>query len=96
MSQRIEAAVRRDFDPGSVEPVLTRLDGLILPLIESEAARERVQAAIVVVAGGSYARFERAASDAETDWRDVLVAAGLANEGWPALLDEWFGERRAT
>lgn len=96
VSRRLEAAVRRDFDRGSVEPVLTRLSTLNLPLIETDRGLERIQAAIVLVAGGSYSKFERAASQAETDWRDVLVAAGLANEDWPERLGEQLGERRTS
>ena len=86
----------RDYDAGSIELVLTRLDGLTLPLIETEAGRERVQAAVVLVAGGNYFDFERAAREAESDWRDVLVAAGLANEDWPERLDEQLGTGRAS
>jgi hypothetical protein len=76
---------------GSVEPVLTRLAGIRLPFIETASQRERVQAAVVIVAAGSYPAFERAADRAERDWRDVLVAAGLANEDWPEQLERELG-----
>jgi hypothetical protein len=96
VSGRLKAAVARDFEPGSVDPVLIRLEGLDLPLMDTETGWERVQAAILVIASGGYVKFEEAASQAETDWRDVLVEAGLANEDWPERLDAQLGERRAS
>src|SRR5947209_19613255 len=91
VSDRVRAAVVSGFDPGSVEPVLGRLQELDLPLIESAEGRERVQAALLVIAAGNSSSFERAAALAEVDWRDVLVAAGLANEDWPERLDQQLG-----
>ncbi len=76
-----------------MEPVLARLTGLKLPFIETAVQRERVQAAVVFLAAGSHPAFERSAQQAEIDWRDVLVAAGLANGDWPARLDEQLDRR---
>jgi hypothetical protein len=44
---------------------------------------ERVHAAVVIPADGDVDRLVVLAPEAEQDWRDVLVAAGLAGEGWP-------------
>jgi hypothetical protein len=88
VSDRLAAVVRSEFEAGSVEPVLARLTGLNLPFIQTAAQRERVQAAVVLLAAGDYAAFERSAEQAEIDWRDVLVAAGLAHGDWPERLDE--------
>jgi hypothetical protein len=84
--------VRRALEGGAVEPVLARLSGLRLPFVETDAARERIQAAVVLLAAGDVPAFERASAQAERDWRDVLVAAGLANGGWPERLDERLGK----
>lgn len=73
--------------------MLARLQELSLPFIETAVQRERIQAAVVFLAAGSYAAFERAAGRAEVDWRDVLVAAGLANGDWPERLDKQFVRR---
>ena len=66
VSHRVQEAVRRSFEPGSVEVVVSRLAGLELPFerggIETEAGRERVQAAVALVAAGDYYEFERAAA----------------------------------
>ena len=33
------------------------------------------------------ARFDVHLGQAQTDWRDVLVAAGLAHQDWPRVLE---------
>jgi len=50
-----------------------------------------VQAAVVILARGNVGRLKDHISLARTDWRDVLVAAGVANEDWPSLLDAELG-----
>jgi hypothetical protein len=44
-----------------------------------------------MLAAGRYEELERVAAEAERDWRDVLVAAGLAGPDWRARLDEELG-----
>ncbi len=48
---------------------------------------ERVQAAIVLQANGDIARLRQMLDLASTDWRDLLIAAGLAEGDWPLRLD---------
>ena len=52
---------------------------------------ERIQAALVLGARGKYRRFLRMVDLLHTDWRDALVAGGLANEDWPDRLDAELG-----
>ncbi|MFF3562450.1 hypothetical protein ACFYXS_20660 [Streptomyces sp. NPDC002574] len=54
-------------------------------------ASERVHAAVVLLAEGSVRRFHEAVRLALTDWRDLLVAAELAHESWPARLEAELG-----
>jgi hypothetical protein len=82
--------VRRDFPPAPANRALSRLSNLQLALAEKQSL-ERIQAAIVLLSAGDLYRFERAARLAEADWRDVLVAAGLAQPDWPARLDHALG-----
>ena len=91
--ERLVRRVRRDFGTRADE-ILRRLESLQLPLIEKQGTDglERVQAAIVLAARGDEARFERNAALAERDWRDILVAAGLAQGDWPGMLDDELGE----
>lgn len=46
----------------------------------------RVQLALVKLAGGNVTLLRHWAQQAAVDWRDVLVAAGLANADWRTIL----------
>ena len=91
---RLERRVRRDFpDPGSADSVLQ-----LLAELPSRAgyghealASERVQAALVLLAIGNVRRLRQEIDLAMADWRDVLVAAGLADEDWSRRLDRELG-----
>ena len=61
--------------------VLEAACGSNLPLIEKQGAEgiERVRCAALKLSGGSLEKLQAAVRLAQTDWRDVLVAAGFAN-----------------
>jgi hypothetical protein len=90
VSERLEAKVRADFSAATAEPALRRLAALKLVMAEQQN-RERIQAAIVLLASGDPEKLEHYASVAEVDWRDVLFWSGLGDEGWPSRLDEELG-----
>ncbi|HWO60291.1 MAG TPA: hypothetical protein VNO31_09680 [Umezawaea sp.] len=54
---------------------------------------ERLGAAAVILAEGDVHEFRSAVRLANLDWRDLLVAGGLAHENWPDVLDEVLGPR---
>jgi hypothetical protein len=56
--------------------------GANLPLIDKQGAEgiERVRCAALKLSEGSLPNLERAVEIAKFDWRDVLVAAGFAND----------------
>lgn len=84
VTERLSARVRRDFpEPGSAPEILR--------LLAEVSDSERVQAAIVFTASGNMEWLRAELARARTDWRDVLVNGGLANEGWPAILDKELG-----
>jgi hypothetical protein len=92
---RLERRVRRDFPaPGSAQEVLRLLAELPHETGDAAHGTERVQAAIVLVAKGDLARFRQALASSRRDWRDVLVAADLADDGWPARLAHELGPDR--
>ncbi len=91
MTRRLRRRIERDFEPGSVEAAIERLESLDLPGRFDQRGSERIQAAIVLIAAGDWYAFERAAKDAELDWRDVLMAADLAFDDWPQRLDDELG-----
>ena len=47
---------------------------------------------MIRVAAGRLDRLDRAMDLARTDWRDLLVAADLADAAWPARLSAWLDE----
>ena len=88
---RLERRIRRDFPaPGAANGIVTALDRLPeeAGYGEEMLRSERVRAAIVLLANGDLSRFRSTLELAKTDWRDLLVAAGLAHGDWPTRLDE--------
>lgn len=47
-----------------------------------------MQAALVLPSGENFEAFLHHVRVARVDWRDVLVAAGLAEDDWPERLDQ--------
>lgn len=47
---------------------------------------DRIHLAIIHLSRGNYDRFELAISEAQQDWRDILVAAGLGYDNWKDVL----------
>ncbi len=82
---RLARRVRYDFGDDA-ELVLAALSEL-----PDYAGGERVQAAVVKLAGGDLGGLDRQLREARIDWRDVLVAAGLAHEDWSERLDDYLG-----
>lgn len=82
---RLERRISEDFgaDAALVIDALSEL--------QDYAAGERVQAAVVKLARGDLGRLDAQLREARIDWRDVLVAAGLAHEDWPERLDDYLG-----
>lgn len=88
-TDRLVRKVRELFGPDVGGLVLDRLRATRDPL--GHPVTERVQAAVVKASGGDRRRFEAYAGLADEDWRDVLVAADLGDDDWPARLDEYLG-----
>ncbi len=94
ISARLHKRIQRDFaEPGSAKGIEGALRGLAVELEHSRQDAERLLAAAVLIADGDVGRFRSAIRLARTDWRDLLVAAGLAHEDWPRVLDEELSPR---
>ena len=78
--QRTFAAADRDY-------VTAKLASTGLPM-GAVAPSPRVHAAILWLAKGDRAKFDEVLAGACADWRDTLVAAGLANQNWKLVLDK--------
>lgn len=98
MSNRTQAApytleasivkeIQRSFAAGDRDYVGTQLASTGLPM-GAVAPPPRVHAAILGLARGDRAKFDEVLAGACADWRDTLVAAGLANQNWKLVLDK--------
>ena len=84
VTQRLARRIALDFPDAARASEVTR--------VVAEAANwERVQAAIVLSAGGDLQLIHDAADLAGIDWRDVLVNGGLENDDWGRRLDSELG-----
>jgi hypothetical protein len=90
LTPRLRKRIEHDFPAGSAEYVVSYLEGLS----DSEyggQGRERVQAALVLASRGRRDRFESMVRLLRIDWRDVLMAGGVGQGDWSAVLDEELG-----
>ena len=82
--------VRADF-PHHADEVIASLAGLTYRVFPDEARDsiyiERIQVAALIVAQQDLRRLDDAVRLGLTDWRDLLVGAGLADEGWKELVN---------
>jgi hypothetical protein len=76
------ARLFREHDRPTVERLLVRQCGNNLPMLESLTAveLERFQFAVLKISRGKLRGLRRAIKLAKADWRDLLVAAGFAND----------------
>jgi hypothetical protein len=94
LTRRLLDKVARDFaesDRRGAVHALERVDLGSWRSTRPPDGRERVLTAVLVLAHGDDLRLWRAVRDAERDWRDVLMAANLANGDWPAQVDKLLG-----
>jgi len=85
VSTRLERRIRTDFPhhPNVVIAALTELTSEVFTGEPRDALGiERIQLAALILAKGNLRRLDDALVLGKTDWRDLLVSAGLANEGW--------------
>jgi hypothetical protein len=86
LTPRLSERIRRDFPAGTADEVAGYLASVAGEAFGGQDP-ERVQAAIVLASVGQWDRFLSVFRLLQLDWRDVLVAGGLANADWPARLD---------
>jgi hypothetical protein len=90
VSARLTRWVEQHFDAADALEVLAVLRDLPPGVIGGQDL-ERVQAALVLNTAGDVKAFQRQLALAAVDWRDALVAGGLANAGWSRKLDAVLG-----
>jgi len=82
----LTSRIRHDFEAGIADTVIGYLASLDRESFGGQGS-ERVQAAIVLASHGQWERFISLWRLLKLDWRDVLVAGGLADADWPARLE---------
>lgn len=86
-TQRIENIIEKIF-AGSDDVVARDLVSSV-DLRCSTADQERVVLAALCLCKGDIGFFRRFMSEAENDYRDVLIASGLGFENWMDVLERW-------
>ncbi|GAB2801075.1 hypothetical protein GCM10027176_01440 [Actinoallomurus bryophytorum] len=89
ISTRLERRVQAEF-PRHAHLVTAALIELTSDIFPSETrdspAIERIQVAALLLGRGDLERLDGALDLGRRDWRDLLVAAGLAHEDWPVRV----------
>jgi hypothetical protein len=97
LTERLRRRVERDFAAGELSggaiDSLERVDLGDWLSTQPPDGRERVLAAILVIARGDSERLASAIETAERDWRDALVWGELAQPDWPVRLEVFLGPR---
>jgi hypothetical protein len=86
LTLRLVQRIQDDFASGTADMVIDYLGGLSADAFGGQN-HERIQAAMVLAAAGDWDRFIAVFRLLRLDWRDVLVAGGLADADWPHHLD---------
>ena len=89
VTRRINAAIAGQYGV-EADPVVSLIEEAEQRVFH-RVASERITAAVVIVADGSPDKLLDVLQLMETDWRDLLVAARLAEADWPEKLDRIFG-----
>lgn len=92
-TQRLAGVLFSGSDLRNASSLLERECGANLPFLEKLDSKqlERFRFAVLKLSGGNLSKLLEAVMLAQTDWRDVLVAAGFADdlhahEKWAATL----------
>jgi len=87
ISQAIETNVRAAFPSQDASAALVALASMQQPHSTPEwtVARARVQIAVLMLAKGDVELLRKTIKQAQVDWRDTLMAAGLGNANWPSV-----------
>lgn len=89
LTPRLLSRLESDFGP-EAQPLATELEQLP-GAINSGQDPERIQAAVLLAAGGSLPEFAAMMDLARSDWRDLLVNAGLQNGNYAKVMRRRLG-----
>jgi hypothetical protein len=84
VSFNVRRQIGRFLAAKNVPEAIQAMETADLPFISGTS--DRIQFALLLLARGNCERFKSELKQAQIDWRDTLVAAGLANEDWRDVL----------
>ena len=87
VSDSIRREVRARFAKADAHDIERLFEAVDLGDGANGRGHERVQLAVLKQASGNFERFARYLALAVTDWRDLLVSAGLENDDWRDVLE---------
>jgi hypothetical protein len=90
ISSRLERRIRADFPhhPNLVTAALAWLtSGRFKGEARDSVGIERIQFAALLIGQGNLRKLDDAIRLGRSDWRDLLVAGGLADEGWQDRME---------
>ncbi len=82
----VRQQARMMIAPDEADLVISELETTLIPLVDDGTAPERIHLAILFLADGDLREFDQTLNRGKMDFRDTLVAAGLAHADWPAVL----------
>ncbi len=93
VTQRLARKIEQVF-PADSAAVISILNDLKVESFDGDVG-ERILAGVILVSRGDTDRLVMALEILDGDWRDLLMDAGLASEGWESKLDAFLspGER---
>jgi hypothetical protein len=94
-SARVLARVDADFAPSERPVAVDLIRSVCLDswkIAQPTSGRDRLAAAMLILAEGRIEGLQKAVALANRDWRDLLVAAQLAQPDWPERVDAFRGE----
>jgi hypothetical protein len=86
VTELVRQQARKMFAPDEADLVISELETTHIPLIDDGTAPERIHLAILYLSDGDLREFDQTLNRGRMDFRDTLVAAGLAHADWPAVL----------
>jgi hypothetical protein len=82
----VKQQARKMFAPDEADLIISELETTQIPLVDNGPGLERVHLAILYLADGNLREFDQILNRGRMDFRDTLVAAGLAHADWPTVL----------
>lgn len=86
LTARTLSRLERDFKASEQDRARYVIESVDIGDDEAQGS-ERIQAAMLMLANGNLDRLVEAAALTETDWRDLLVNADLADDDWRPKAD---------